>query len=219
MPMFPLGSVFMPSTFLPLHVFEPRYRTMVQDCLAGEGEFGVVLIERGSEVGGGDQRTNVGTVARIVEAVEMPDGRYAIGAVGVRRIRVTSWLADDPYPRADVEDWDDPEPDSSFPVALARTVTKLRRVLAMTSEMGEPAAPATQELADDPVLASYQAAALSPSGPADQQRLLEQPTPDARIDVLLGLLTDEEAYLVRRLELADDPGSGDGGDDPDRGPG
>ena len=87
-PMFPLGSVLVPGMVLPLHVFEARYRALVRDCVAGDGEFGVVLIERGSEVGGGDVRTDVGTVARIVQADEMPDGRFALGAVGVRRVRV-----------------------------------------------------------------------------------------------------------------------------------
>ena len=98
--MFPLGTVLLPSGVLPLHVFEPRYRRLAEDCLEGVPEFGVVLIERGSEVGGGDQRTAVGTVARIVEAATFDDGRYALGTVGVRRIRVVRWLEDDPYPRA-----------------------------------------------------------------------------------------------------------------------
>ena len=88
LPMFPLGTVLLPSVYLPLHVFEPRYRELVQVCLDGNQEFGVVLIERGSEVGGGDQRVDVGTVAQIVEATRMPDGRWALGAVGTRRIRV-----------------------------------------------------------------------------------------------------------------------------------
>ncbi|MET1002223.1 MAG: LON peptidase substrate-binding domain-containing protein, partial [Acidimicrobiia bacterium] len=51
--MFPLGSVLFPHALLPLHVFEPRYRVMMRHCLEGDKEFGVVLIERGSEVGGG----------------------------------------------------------------------------------------------------------------------------------------------------------------------
>ncbi len=50
----------MPTEFMPLHVFEPRYRTLVEVCLAGEPEFGVVLIERGSEAGGGDIRFDIG---------------------------------------------------------------------------------------------------------------------------------------------------------------
>ena len=110
MAMFPLGTVLLPSAVLPLHVFEPRYRQLVRDCLDRDGEFGVVLIERGNEVGGGDNRTSVGTVARLVEAVPFGDGRWALAAVGTRRIRVRRWLEDDPYPRAEVEAWDDPGP-------------------------------------------------------------------------------------------------------------
>ena len=77
--MFPLGTVLFPGAVLPLHVFEPRYRALVRDCLAGDREFGVVLIERGSEVGGGDVRVEVGTVARIVQVAEPPDGRVGAG--------------------------------------------------------------------------------------------------------------------------------------------
>ena len=89
MPMFPLGSVLLPNGVLSLHVFEPRYRALVTDCVAAEHhEFGVVLIDRGSEVGGGDVRRQVGTVARMVQVAEVDDGRFAVIAVGVARIRV-----------------------------------------------------------------------------------------------------------------------------------
>ena len=68
MAMFPLGTVLLPTGILPLHVFELRYRRMIEECLAADTpEFGVVMIERGREVGGGDQRSHVGTVARIVQ--------------------------------------------------------------------------------------------------------------------------------------------------------
>ena len=96
LPMFPLGTVLLPGAVLPLHVFEPRYRALVSDCLAGEPEFGVVLIERGREVGGGDVRRDVGTVARIAEVASLPDGRSALMTVGTRRITVRQWLPDDP---------------------------------------------------------------------------------------------------------------------------
>src|SRR3954464_4728260 len=104
MPMFPLGTVLFPHALLPLHVFEERYRRMTERVLRGDGEFGVVLIERGSEVGGGDTRFDVGTVARIVRAQQLPDGGYALATVGLRRIRAAVWLADDPYPQAQVVD-------------------------------------------------------------------------------------------------------------------
>ena len=216
--MFPLGTVLLPSGVLPLHVFEPRYRRLAEDCLEGVPEFGVVLIERGSEVGGGDQRTAVGTVARIVEAATFDDGRYALGTVGVRRIRVVRWLEDDPYPRAEVEDWPDPAPRPDLDARLADATARLRRVLATAAELGADVAPAAFELGDDPVLATYQLVALSPVGPMDRQALLAAPTAEDRLADLSTLLDDELGYLLQRLELeaADgDPLGGPGApDDP-----
>jgi Lon protease-like protein len=197
--MFPLGTVLVPSLALPLHVFEERYRALVRHCLAGDREFGVVLIERGSEVGGDDTRTGVGTVARIHEVVELPDGRFAVASVGTRRIRVTSWLPDDPYPRAEVEDWPDPTPGPGGLLLLEIAVLRLRRVLAMAAEAGDPAPPSTIELSDDPVLVSYQAAALAPLGPFDQQRLLAAGSVEQRLSLLVELLDDAAALLEARL--------------------
>jgi hypothetical protein len=197
--MFPLGMVLVPSAGLPLHVFEPRYRALVRDCLDGDREFGVVLIARGSEVGGQDQRTDVGTMAHLAEAAELPDGRWAVAAVGVRRIRVREWLPDDPYPVAEVEDWGDPVPAPGYDEQLRAVVARLRRALALAAEAGDRAAPATIELAADPVLAGYQAAAVAPLGPLDQQRLLAAATPEERLADLSGLLADATHVLELRL--------------------
>ncbi len=205
LPMFPLGMVLVPSAGLPLHVFEPRYRALVHDCLARDREFGVVLIERGHEVGGGDVRTDVGTVAHIVEAAELPDGRWALATVGVRRIRVQRWLPDAPYPTAEVEDWPDPEPGPGHADALDATVGRLRRCLALAAEAGDTTAPATIELTSDPVLAGHQASAVAPLGAHDQQRLLAAPTPDDRLEQLARLLDD--AIEVLQLRLGS-PGAG-----------
>ncbi len=98
LPMFPLGTVLFPHAVLPLHIFEERYRALVETCLRGDGRFGVVLIERGYEVGGGDARFGVGTIARIVEAARTPDGRYLLATVGTDRLRIQKWLDDDPFP-------------------------------------------------------------------------------------------------------------------------
>ena len=130
MPMFPLGSVLLPGAVLPLHVFEARYRKLVIDCLAddtGDPEFGVTLIERGWEVGGGDERASVGTVARMVRVEALDGGRYAVVAVGTRRIRVNAWLPDDPYPVADVDDWPDADPDEPWLADRVATMTGRRR--------------------------------------------------------------------------------------------
>jgi hypothetical protein len=106
--MFPLGTVLFPYAVLPLRVFEPRYRVMTRRCLDGDREFGVVLIERGSEVGGGDVRFGVGTIARIVQVAETPDGGYALATVGLRRFRVIRWLTDDPFPQAEIDLFEEP---------------------------------------------------------------------------------------------------------------
>jgi len=73
--MFPLSTVLFPHAQIPLHVFEPRYRALTADCLAGDARFGIVLIARGSEVGGGDERMTVGTRAVITHAASLADGR------------------------------------------------------------------------------------------------------------------------------------------------
>ena len=203
-PMFPLGTVLVPGMVLPLHVFEPRYRRMVDDCRVGDGTFGVVLIERGSEVGGGDVRTDVGTLARIARAEQLPDGRWILGALGVHRIRVERWLPDDPYPRADIDEWADQltEPDEAAGDAgddRGDVTTLLRRTAALRRELGEPAPPLDLELADDPVVASYQATVVAPLGPVDRQALLAAPTVPARWALLRELLADQIDLLQARL--------------------
>jgi len=196
-PMFPLGTVLFPHALLPLHVFEPRYRALTERCLAGDREFGVVLIERGHEVGGGDQRFDVGTIARIVRAGQFDDGRWMLVTVGVQRLRVLEWLPDDPHPRAQVERLDDDT--GAATATLDEVASRLRRVLALRSELGEPVPTLDVELADDPVQASFEAAALAPLGPLDAQHLLELDDAGARLDQLAGLLHEEAQVLEQRL--------------------
>ncbi len=197
LPMFPLGTVLLPGATLPLHVFEPRYRALVQDCLAGDRSFGVVLIERGSEVGGGDVRSGVGCRAVILAADELPDGRWVLAALGTDRIRVTRWLPDDPYPRAEVEPWpDDVDPP---PLTVGDVAARLTRVLALTAELGHDVPEVPDLGAADDVTASYVLAALAPLGPLDRQHLLAAAGPAARLGRLAELLDDEAAFLARRL--------------------
>jgi Lon protease-like protein len=204
--MFPLGTVLFPFAPLPLHVFEPRYRELVQHCLDGEPEFGVVLIERGSEVGGGDTRFSVGTVARIVQVAQMPDGRSLLVTVGVRRVRVREWLPDDPYPRALVVALDDVG--SGVRPGLVDDVRRaLVRVVALRGELGIPSlgdagVPASLDPADDPNRTSFELAARAGLNPLDAQRLLELDDSDARLETLHALLTDEATVLEHQLGTA-----------------
>ena len=197
MPMFPLGSPLLPHMVLPLHVFEPRYRTMTEDVLAATPrEFGVVMIERGHEVGGGDVRSTVGTVARVLEAQEQDDGRWLMIAVGTRRIRVERWMPEDPYPCAEVRLLDEPLGGSIDQVWDLRgeVAPALRRVLALASELGHDLP--NEELDDDPTTASYQASILAPLSAFDKYRLLAAETVADRYR----LLVDELAGLADVLE-------------------
>jgi Lon protease-like protein len=214
LPMFPLGSPLLPGMVLPLHIFEDRYRALVRACLAGDRRFGVAMIERGSEVGGGDIRAMAGTVAEIVQAEEAPDGRWAVVAVGTERIRVTGWLPDDPYPQAEVEPWPD-VPVADGDVEALRTryqdqVAVLRRLLAMVVELGAEGSPMV-ELSEDPGLGSFQIAVLAPFGALDRHRVLTAPGPAERIDLLAELLEDQLLMIQARL---DDQGRFEAGDDP-----
>ncbi len=199
MPMFPLGTVLLPGVVLPLHVFEPRYQQLVRDCLeASHPEFGVVLIDRGSEVGGGDVRSDVGVVARVLQVAAMDAGRFAVISVGTRRIRITQWLEDDPYPRAAVEDWPDGEGEVSAD-RIATTATHARRCAGLAVEMGDRSNVPEGELSGDASSDSFLLAAISPFGPADQYAVLCAADPATRFDVIDGLLDDVEAGLRFRL--------------------
>ena len=199
LPMFPLERAVVPHDRLPLHIFEPRYREMIKECMAGDAEFGVVLIERGREVGGGDQRFSVGTLARIVDAAELPDGRWVLEAVGVQRIAVEQWLADDPYPCAEVVILEDEEPAADLEPLRRDVEQLLRRVFGLRAELGGAPLPTEFALADHPVLASYHAAIVSGLGPMDVQSLLEAPAAEERLRLLATLLDDQADVLSRQL--------------------
>ena len=203
LPMFPLGMVLLPGGVLPLHVFEPRYRQMVFDLLESDDvpEFGQVLITRGSETGGNDHRAKVGTVARVVDMEAVPGGRYALMTVGTRRIRVTDWLADDPYPQADVEEWPDEQNDNpTLPDRVRSSHQRVRDVLGLAAELGDvSSAVAGAEISEDPVEATHHLATLAPVGEADRYRLLAAPGPIERLEALDDVLDDVEAMLQFRL--------------------
>lgn len=169
--MFPLGSVLFPFVAVPLRVFEPRYLTLVGRLLDEDEpgfEFGVVLIERGSEAGGGDQRASVGTMARLVSAAAGADDLLIIG-VGTRRFTVEHWADDDPYPRAEVSMLPDLEWSDALAPLRAEAEAVVRRVVARVAESESDA---DIELSDGPVAAVWQLAAIAPLGEYDRYTLL-----------------------------------------------
>jgi Lon protease-like protein len=149
----------LPHTPLPLRVFEPRYLRLMGELLdSDDPQFGVVLIDRGHETGGGDQRSGIGTLARLVDVAAGADALQVV-AIGTDRFTVDRWLDDDPYPRAEVSlqeplVWND----ALMPLRTEAEAI-VRRVLGRF-----PDAPwgAHIELSSDPVAAAWQIAAIAP---------------------------------------------------------
>lgn len=103
-PLFPLNTVLFPGMPLPLHIFEERYKEMVQMCLAEKRPFGVVLIRSGVAEGGPmADPYEVGCLADIVEVQQLEDGRMLIMAVGQERFRIKSLSHSMPYLKGKVE--------------------------------------------------------------------------------------------------------------------
>jgi Lon protease-like protein len=174
--MFPLGSVLFPGMPLPLRVFEPRYVAMLSSVLGeAEPEFGVVLIERGSEVGGGDVRFGVGTVARIV-SVEQTGGTIVLLATGAARFEVVRWLQDDPFPRAQVRELAALEVDESTPAELGAAEAVVRATISRASEFVELPWPADTELSPELAQRIWQVAGIAPINSLDQYTLLRSRT-------------------------------------------
>jgi Lon protease-like protein len=100
-PLFPLGIVALPHEYVPLHIFEERYRTMIGECLDRESEFGIVWQSD-------DETKPVGCACEITEVLErMDDGRMNIVTRGTRPFRVVVEQDDLPYPAGTVEFLDD----------------------------------------------------------------------------------------------------------------
>ena len=206
LPMFPLSAVLFPHAIMPLHVFEPRYRALMHDCLEGDPRFGVVLIERGSEVGGGDQRSDLGTRGVITRAAELPDGRWVLEVRGEVVIAVEEWLADAPYPVALVTEAEPGHgasahgPTPALTEALAHTEQRVRRARAVVAEHGgAPALPPDFPLdgGGDADVAAWQLCAAAPLNAYDAQRLLKTVSVADRLGRLAGLMKELQQDLER----------------------
>jgi len=203
MAMFPLSTVLFPESELTLNVFEPRYLSLTEDCLLGSREFGVVLIARGSEIGGGDQRVGVGTIAHIEVASPRVQGQWLLVTRGRRRIRIRDWLDDDPYPRALVEDLAAPDTEADTADGanvFAGALRAVRRARGLLSELGRaPALPGGLEFTSALDEASWRLCSLAPLSIFDRQALLEIDDPTARLGELAALseaMADDLATLL-----------------------
>ena len=218
LPLFPLGTVLFPGLVLPLHVFEPRYRTLVQHLTELPAnlprEFGVVAIRRGWEVGRQTESTDpsitageslslyeIGCAAEIRQVTELSDGRFDLMTVGRRRFRLLGLARNDtPYLTGEIEWLPEPagEPVREGELAagvLAAYQEYLRAVRA--EDDGE-------QLPDDPTVLSHLVAATASLTLEDRQALLAAPDTASRLKAERALLRREAALLgkVRAVPVA-----------------
>jgi Lon protease-like protein len=187
--LFPLNTVLFPGAVLSLHVFEPRYRQLVAECLNGGDHFGVALIREGEEAGDPMVMPHeIGTTAEIGDATALEQGRYYINTVGRRRFRIDRIVAREPYLLADVTYIsDDPAPNAR---TVRRLVTDIHAVFkeylhllvefsGMRAEVDLPA---------DPMDASFLIGDALQVADSMKQRLLELSSTEQRLTVELGFL-------------------------------
>lgn len=203
-PLFPLNTVLFPGMPLPLHIFEERYKRMIALCLEQRRSFGVVLIRSGQEVGGEAIPYEVGTVARILNAVPMADGCYNIITQGAARFQVLESSAQAGYLTARVELLQEEELDPRHlaeqqTVVRARFAEFVKELSALTSTPLEPI-----QFPAGPTAASYFVAANLPLDPWEKQRLLEASSTDVRLAEERRILGRERA-LLRRFATAEPP--------------
>ena len=210
LPLFPLSVVLFPGTPLPLHIFEPRYRRMLADCLAGDRRFGITPLgkeERMPEPG------TVGCVAEIRVNQELPDGRANIIVYGGERFVVGPAVSEGtPYYVAMVQPFED-EPNTvpvdDSPLRLRELFVAYYALLRQLNDIE----PEEADLPDDPVALSFHVAAAIDADPGVKQRLLVERSTARRIQALLMLLpiltaSVESALRVHRRAHTNGRGGG-----------
>jgi Lon protease-like protein len=184
-PLFPLGLVALPSEVVPLHIFEERYKTMMGECLATEGEFGVVWLAD-------DGLREIGCACRIERVIEqLDDGRMNLLTRGTRPFRVLERISTLPYPAGVVEflaDRDEPTDDGLRVEAQTAYGELVRRA---TDREPEP-----EELAP---MSAYEMAATVDFGLEAKQGLLDLRAENAR----LRLVTRLFRAAIKRLDFVD----------------
>src|SRR5487761_1786616 len=198
LPLFPLGTVLCPGMVLPLHVFEERYRRLVQDLLDGPEprRFGVIAIREGRETGadGVSALYDVGCVAVLRDADRHDDGRFDLVTVGTERFRLGPLDRSRPYLRAEVEPISDDVADPQAAALAVRVVQgSFRGYLDALVQQGG-ATVVIEEIPDEPVLLSYVIAAAMIIDLPERQGLLAEPDAASR-------LLAERALLIRETGM------------------
>ena len=197
-PLFPLNVVLFPGGYLPLHIFEPRYRLMMRHCLDGDRRFGVVLISSGSEVGEPATPEAVGTIAYIDEAKTLEDGRMVIGVEGEQRFRIVKIVDQVPYITADIilmEDDDSSHVNEVLTEEVRLAAQEhLRLLISLSGEHFE-----TPRMPADPIQLRYSVGSQLQGEVIGKQGVLEMEDTTNALRLALRLLNEETLVLRERM--------------------
>lgn len=198
LPLFPLNTVLFPHMPLPLHIFEPRYRVMIGDCLDAGHSFGVVAIREGLETGPAIPY-DVGTLAKIVRLDRMEAGRMNLLVSGASRFRIVETATDRPYLRGRIEVLAEAGDDAAGIGELTEAAgTAFRDYSNLLRELVDEK-PEASEPPMEPELLSYLIAGTLTLQVPQKQVLLECGRTDERLRAELALLRREITLLREML--------------------
>ncbi len=187
--LFPLGIVLLPTEQIPLHIFEPRYRELIGQCLISGEEFGLVLADQDGGL------AEIGTRARVTEVLEQfDDGRLNVVVQGGERFRLVELTEGRDYQTAEVEPVEDLD-DPASPDEVARTLALFDRLLELTGEIVERPEPDAEQV-------SFEVAARFELAPELKQGLLSLVSERERIEMLVEVLQAAAASVERGQEIA-----------------
>jgi uncharacterized protein len=199
-PIFPLpGAILFPRSQLPLHIFEPRYREMVQDAIDGDGQIAMIQPHRIDDDNSAPLYA-VGCIGELAGVEELEDGRFNIVLLGLNRFRLVGQAElDTPYRCADVdvEAFDDSEPP---PLPLMQRAEVEREARRLGEAMGLAVDWGAVARLDDELLVNA-IAQVAPFDVGAKQALLEQPTLDGRADLLVQLMQFHRAAVTGGVEI------------------
>jgi Lon protease-like protein len=181
LPLFPLPLVLFPGTPLPLHIFEPRYRQLLADCLDSDSRFGILF--RAEDMAEHELPPgHVGCIAEIENTQPLPDGRSNVLVQGVERFALQRFVVTPaPYHVGEIVSYDDEPESRALLDPLANDVRSLfERVGHAARALADDADP-LPELPGDPSALAFGIAALVDIDPAGRQRLLESRSPTDRL--------------------------------------
>lgn len=201
LPLFPLPVVLFPDATLPLHIFEERYKLMINKLIDSGEEgvmkpFGVVLWD-GESAGVAE----TGCTAQITEVKRLTEGKMNLVTVGVRRFKIIDVIEEQPYIVARIEYQPDTSAGDKGKVLASHIRGTLDEILRLSSRLADKDFAISGDVPDDPGKLSWWVAANFYGSPTDQQELLEIGDPEKRLEEELLVLNAAKKHLAAKVSL------------------